>query len=144
MSVQSAMCKMLKIQRTWAKSLHCFPQVTSASPRGLSKELFTTGASYYKMNVREKGVARTFKKNMVEHLHNSTAIPCKFMWFPIKHLQCKHSLVCMSSMVVGEGGEWKWGGGGRKNKAEIEDGMNMAVIGTKYFGNRHKLCHTSW
>lgn len=46
-------------------------------------------------------------------------------------------------MVVG-GVEWKWGGEEVENKAEKEDGMNMAVIWTKYFGDKHKLCHTSW
>lgn len=34
------------------------------------------------------------------HLHNSPAGPCKSMRFPTKHLQCKHTLLCMT---------FKWG-----------------------------------
>lgn len=51
------------------------------------------------------------------HLHNSPAVPCKFMWFSTKHLQCKHSLVCMS---LGGRGQRK-----RKWVREGESGGSM-------------------
>lgn len=42
------------------------------------------------------GNERMMLGGILDYLHNSPAVPCKFMWFSAAHLQCKHSLVCMS------------------------------------------------